>query len=88
MKRSLRSWLWGIEITQEVEEELAFHVEMRTRELVEKGIDARIAREMVLLWTPRCWAMSLIVGPVDAGLLRAMLAMLYIARSRATGCMT
>jgi putative ABC transport system permease protein len=32
MKRSLRSWLWRVPIDQEVEEELAFHVEMRRRE--------------------------------------------------------
>jgi hypothetical protein len=48
MKRSLRSWLWRVDITQEVDEELAFHIEMRTRELVKKGVDPRIAREMVL----------------------------------------
>jgi len=48
MKRSLRSWLWGVPIDREVDEELAFHVEMRTRELVERGVDPRIAREMVL----------------------------------------
>ena len=48
MNRSLRSWLWRIDITQEVDEELAFHIEMRTRELVAKGLDPRIAREMVL----------------------------------------
>ncbi len=48
MKRSLRSWLWRIDIAQEVNEELAFHIEMRTRELVDKGMDPRIAREMVL----------------------------------------
>jgi hypothetical protein len=48
MKRSLRSWLWRVEITQEVDEEIAFHVEMRTRELVERGVDPRVAREMVL----------------------------------------
>jgi putative ABC transport system permease protein len=48
MKRSLRLWLWRVDVTQEVDEELAFHVEMRTRELVEKGMDPRIAREMVL----------------------------------------
>jgi putative ABC transport system permease protein len=48
MKRSLRSWLWRVDITQEVDDELAFHIEMRTRELVEKGMDPRIAREMVL----------------------------------------
>jgi putative ABC transport system permease protein len=32
MKRSLRSWLWRVPIEQEVEEELALHVEMRRRE--------------------------------------------------------
>ena len=48
MKRSLRSWLWRVTLDQEVEEEIAFHVEMRTRELVDKGLDPRIAREMVL----------------------------------------
>ncbi len=48
MKRSLRSWLWRVDITQEVDEEIAFHVEMRTRELVERGMDERVAREMVL----------------------------------------
>jgi putative ABC transport system permease protein len=32
MKRSLRSWLWRVPIEQEVEEELAFHIEMRRRE--------------------------------------------------------
>ena len=48
MKRSLRSWLWRVDITQEVDEELTFHVEMRTRELVERGVDPRVAREMVL----------------------------------------
>ena len=48
MKRSLRSWLWRVPLNQEVDEEIAFHVEMRTRELVEAGMDPRIAREMVL----------------------------------------
>ena len=48
MKRSLRSWLWRVDIDQEVDEEIAFHIEMRTRELVDKGVDPRIAREMVL----------------------------------------
>jgi putative ABC transport system permease protein len=48
MKRSLRSWLWRVPLDQEVDEEIAFHIEMRTRELVDKGVDPRIAREMVL----------------------------------------
>jgi len=34
MKRSLRSWLWRVSVEAEVDEELAFHIEMRTRELV------------------------------------------------------
>jgi putative ABC transport system permease protein len=32
MRRSLRSWLWRVPIEQEVDEELALHVEMRRRE--------------------------------------------------------
>ena len=48
MKRSLRSWLWRVPLDQEVDEEIAFHVEMRTRELIDKGVDRRIARDMVL----------------------------------------
>ena len=48
MKRSLRSWLWRIDITQEVDEEIAFHIEMRTRELVDRGVAPAVAREMVL----------------------------------------
>jgi putative ABC transport system permease protein len=37
-----------VPLNQEVDDEIAFHIEMRTRELVEKGMDPRIAREMVL----------------------------------------
>src|SRR5215204_6869814 len=48
MKRSLRSWLWKVPLDQEVDDELAFHIEMRTRELVERGVDAKTAREIVL----------------------------------------
>ena len=48
MKRSLRSWLWRVPLDVEVDEEIAFHIEMRTRELVERGVDPRVAREMVL----------------------------------------
>jgi hypothetical protein len=44
MRRSLRSWLWRVPLEQEVDEELAFHIEMRTRELVERGMDSRSAR--------------------------------------------
>src|SRR5262245_44066982 len=48
MKRSLRSWLWRVPLDQEVDEELSLHVELRTRELVERGMDPRAARELVL----------------------------------------
>lgn len=48
MKRSLRSWLWRIPLGHEVDEELALHVEMRTRELVGRGMDPATARELAL----------------------------------------
>jgi|SoiMethySBSTD1v2_1073268.scaffolds.fasta_scaffold00103_43 putative ABC transport system permease protein len=48
MKRSLRSWLWGVPLDQEVDEELSLHIELRTRELVERGMDPRAARDLVL----------------------------------------
>jgi putative ABC transport system permease protein len=48
MKRSLRSWLWRVPVAQEVDEELALHIEMRTRELVERGVDAKTARTLAL----------------------------------------
>src|SRR5688572_9633792 len=48
MRRSLRSWLWRVPLDQEVDEELTFHIEMRTRELVERGMDPKTAREIVL----------------------------------------
>ncbi|MGH9349751.1 MAG: ADOP family duplicated permease [Vicinamibacterales bacterium] len=48
MRRSLRSWLWRVPLDQEVDEELAFHLEMRTRELIARGIDPATAREQAL----------------------------------------
>ena len=48
MRRSLRSWLWRVPIAQEVEEEIAFHLEMRMRELIAQGMDPATARETVL----------------------------------------
>ena len=48
MKRSLRSWLWRIPVDQEIDEELALHVEMRTRELIARGMDPKAAREWAL----------------------------------------
>jgi len=48
IRQSLRSWLWRVSIDEEVDEEIAFHIEMRTRELVERGMDPHAAREVVL----------------------------------------
>ena len=48
MRRSLRSWLWRVPVAQEVDEELAFHLEMRTRELVDAGMDPAAARRAAL----------------------------------------
>ena len=48
MRRLLRSWLWRVPLDQEVDEELAFHVEMRTRDLIEGGMDPQQARETAL----------------------------------------
>jgi putative ABC transport system permease protein len=48
MKRSLRSWLWRVPIEQEIDEELSLHLEMRTRELIERGLDPATARRRAL----------------------------------------
>jgi putative ABC transport system permease protein len=48
MKQSLRSWLWRVPLKQEVSEELDFHIDMRTRELIARGMDPTAAREIVL----------------------------------------
>jgi putative ABC transport system permease protein len=48
MKRSLRSWLWRVPVDREVDDEIAFHIEMRTRELIERGMDPTAAREEAL----------------------------------------
>jgi hypothetical protein len=37
-----------VPIDREVDEEIAFHIEMRTRELIERGVDPKTAREIVL----------------------------------------
>jgi putative ABC transport system permease protein len=44
MRRSLRSWLWRVPLEREFEEEIALHLEMRTRELVDAGMDPADAR--------------------------------------------
>ena len=48
MKRSLRSWLWRVPIEQEIDEELSLHIDMRTRELVERGMDPTTARDLAI----------------------------------------
>ena len=48
IRRSLRSWLWRVPVEQEVEEEIALHLELRTRELVARGVDPTSAREQAL----------------------------------------
>ena len=42
------SWLWRIPIEQEIEEELELHIEMRTLELVARGIEPSAAREQAI----------------------------------------
>ena len=44
MKRSLRSWLWRVPLDQEFDEEISLHIEMRTRELIDHGMDPAAAR--------------------------------------------
>ena len=48
MKRSLRSWLWRVPLDREFDEEIELHIEMRTRELVDHGIDPAAAREIAI----------------------------------------
>jgi hypothetical protein len=45
MKRSLRSPLWRVPLAREVDEELALHLELLTRELVARGMDPAAAHE-------------------------------------------
>lgn len=42
--RQLRSLLWKASVADEVDAELAFHVEMRTREYMARGLDPELAR--------------------------------------------
>jgi putative ABC transport system permease protein len=44
IRQRLRSLLWRVPIEQEVRDELAHHVELRTKELIERGIDPVEAR--------------------------------------------
>ncbi|HUQ89510.1 MAG TPA: ABC transporter permease [Vicinamibacterales bacterium] len=49
MKRSLRSWLWRVPLDQEFDEEIALHIEMRTRELIADGMDPNDARAAAIM---------------------------------------
>jgi len=42
--RQLRSLIWKASVADEVDAELAFHVEMRTREYIARGLDPELAR--------------------------------------------
>jgi predicted permease len=44
----LRSLLWRVPVEQEVRDEIAHHVELRTRELVDRGVDPARARAEAL----------------------------------------
>lgn len=44
IRQRLRSLLWRVPIEQEVHEELAHHIELRTQELIDKGVDPVEAR--------------------------------------------
>ncbi|HUQ88094.1 MAG TPA: ABC transporter permease [Vicinamibacterales bacterium] len=46
IRKRLRSLLWRVPIEQEVHEELSHHVELRTRELIERGVDPEEARRL------------------------------------------
>jgi predicted permease len=44
IRQRLRSLLWRVPIEQEVRDEIAHHVELRTRELIDRGMDPAQAR--------------------------------------------
>lgn len=44
LRQRLRSLLWRVPIEQEVHDELSHHVELRTRELIARGLDPAAAR--------------------------------------------
>jgi len=53
MKRSLRSWLWSVPLDEEVDEELAFHREMRARERRATGIDSHVRDTLMTIGRKR-----------------------------------
>jgi putative ABC transport system permease protein len=48
IRQRLRSFLWRVPVEQEVRDEIAHHVELRTRELVDRGVDPVQARREAL----------------------------------------
>ena len=44
LRQRLRSLIWRVPVEQEVHDELAHHVELRTRELIDRGVDPAEAR--------------------------------------------
>jgi putative ABC transport system permease protein len=44
----LRSWLWRVPLDQEFDEEIALHLEMRTRELIDAGMEPAAARAQAI----------------------------------------
>lgn len=46
--RALRLWVWKPSVADEVDSELDFHIEMRTRELVARGMDPVLARDYAI----------------------------------------
>jgi putative ABC transport system permease protein len=47
-RMSFRSWLWKVPVDEEVDREFAFHLEMRTREFVLRGMSPEAARRAAL----------------------------------------
>lgn len=47
-RRPLRAILWKMSVREEVFQELEFHIEMRARELVSKGMSAEEARALAI----------------------------------------
>jgi len=60
MKRSLRSWLWSVPLDKEIDEELAFHREMRARERRATGIDPRVGDTLMTIGRRRDRKMRLL----------------------------
>src|SRR5580765_2447931 len=45
MRQPPRLWFWKVPVEQEVDEELDFHLEAHTRDLIARGMDPQAARE-------------------------------------------